>query len=405
MRYKFNKLVSIIVVFTIICTIFASCGDSSVSDSAADKRDIENKIANSIASKENENQQSQDLTPTYEFISHTSVYNDMYFDYPSDWVLSEDENVIILYSEYEDAAIMLVDISYEITLFLAGHGDMETSVLALMDKYSDFLAAEGIIDTYTPDITISSDGEVIGETVFSYTMPDGTVYYATIGITQVGGRVIMDLLSYSDLNNDDEAEYIYDMYLSVIESVEVGGTDYELTPANLSDLGLPEAPAGFERFYSPVSGQFFIYPDTWEIVTTPYDYYVMIYNDSGAIMITENWTDSFYDIYNSNGNDEVECFDYFLEECAGVVESFNDWEPDYYDFEYMTPENQELIKATFNYDVPGATGRCFAEFGVRTSDDIDYIQGTLCMYAPGDSYSIDMFSIIMDSTLIYFPEL
>ncbi len=71
----------------------------------------------------------------------------------------------------------------------------------------------------------------------------------------------------------------------------------------------------------------------------------------------------------------------------------------------MATENQELIKATFNYTVSQGTGRCFAELGYREFGGEEYVQATLCLYRIGDSYSIDLFSIIMDSIIIYYPDL
>lgn len=337
----------------------------------------------------------QNTWPGYE-----SNANGISFSHPENWTVKESGNTITVVSPAElDSAIMLADITYETTLFLAGHGDLETSIDSLMGKYADMLVEGATMENYTYNWDIDDNGEMVSTCSFTY--QDGGSYKGNVVVDQVGGRVF--LIAY--LCPDTRKAETDPIYNQIHQSVLLDNTDVPLEAANLTDLGFPEAPAGFYRFYNPVTGQFFMYPDDWDLVTSPHDSYVMLYNDRGAVMITENWTDRFYEIYNSNGKDEKECFDYFLDECDSVLQEFWEEQPRYSGFQYLTTKNQELIKGAFDYTVGEGTGRCFAELGVRPFNGDDKIQGTMCMYRGGDQYSIDLFSVIMDSTVIYYPVL
>jgi hypothetical protein len=363
----------------------AGCGDKADSDPGDTKPGL---VADSPAGG------LQPAASTEQFSSDALALS---FAYPGDWALEEEGQIITISAPSGQGSVILIaDVTYETSLMLAGYGDAEASIDAMLDKYAGKLCGDASMENY--DYTWDeTDGQLRASASFTFGANSGFV-----DVDQVGSRVFLSAVA-SPAASFDTALSIYS---ELNGTFAAQNTDGDLPIANLSDLGFPEAPSGFDRFYSPITGQFFFYPSQWYIHSSPHDDAIIIYNDSGAIMITENWTESFYELYNANGNDEVACFDSFLNECAATVESYNEWTPDYYDFEYLATENQELIKAVFNYDVPGGTGRCFAEFGVREGlnegDTTDYIQGTLCMYAPGDSYSIDTFSIIMDSIVIFY---
>lgn len=326
---------------------------------------------------------------------------DISFNYPSDWSVEESGNSVMIASPADqNSAIMIVDISYEVSLFLAGHGDMESSIDALIDKYSDMLSGNATKENYDYFWDQSESGNIQAKASFDCNSTIGRIN-GVVDVEQVGGRVFLSVC-IAPSGSTQAVEFVYG---ELNKSFSAGGTDGALEPADLSALGFPEAPSGFERFYSPVTGQFFIYPWDWNVVNNVHDDSVILFNEKGALMISENRTDKFFERYNSNGNDVEDCFDDFLDECAGALETIYQETPRYHDFQYGSTKNEELIKATFNYTVKQGTGRCFAEFGVREFEGQEYVQATLCLYKVGDSYSIDMFSIIMDSTVIYYPNL
>lgn len=385
-RYRF---ISVCLLCLALVPALAGCGGGGAASAP------EMSIRESSASAEPA--QAAAATKTYR-----SEANSLSFDYPANWTVSEDANVVtVLSAAEEDCGAVFADISYEISLFLAGRGDLETSVRALMRKYAETLAGGAALENYSPTVSVTGSNEIVAEATFSYKPSGGGGNAAYIGITQVGGRVILDLFTASG----SSPATAVDAYKAIVDSLTLTNYDVPLGPANLSDLGFPEAPQGFYRFYNPVTGQFFIYPDDWELTSTTNDDFVALVNEYGAIMLMQNWTEDFYPIYNNNGNDIEECFDQFLIECADVLEGAYG-QVRYSGFQYMSPKGNELIKAPFNYTLKnGNTGRCFAELSKRPMGGTDYIQGTMALYRPGDSYSIDMFSIIMDSTIIYYPEL
>jgi hypothetical protein len=295
----------------------------------------------------------------------------------------------------------MTDISYEVSLFMAGKGDMEDSIDSLVVKYSDIVTAGSPRENYEYNWQIDDAGEMRATTNFNYEY-NNNPYFVFVDVDQAGSRVFLSICLAPD---DDRKNEMAEVYSGVSGSFSAAGAEGTLEPANLSDLGFPEAPQGFERFYSPVTGQFFVYPSEWNLVNNVHDDSVILFNDEGALMLTENWTETFFERYNSNGNDMEDCFSGFLDECAGALEQIYGEVPAYHDFQLMATENQELIKATFNYTVAEGTGRCFAELGYREFDGKEYVQATLCLYKIGDSYSIDLFSIIMDSIVIYYPTL
>lgn len=332
----------------------------------------------------------------------TSTGLDLSFEYPGDWSVEEGGNSVIVTSPAnQNCAIMIADISYEVSLFLAGRGDMENSIDALVDKYADSLAGDSTKGNYDYSWDQTDSGNIQAKASFTYSAGSGT-YQGLVDVEQIGSRVFLSAVISPDDNRREAASAAYGNLNATFQADGTGGT---LEPANLSDLGFPVPPRGFEQFYSPVTGQYFIYPDDWTMVNNVHDSSVILVNDSGALMLTENWTDTFFEHYNSNGNDLEDCFDEFLIECEGALETIYGEVPRYRDFQLMSTKNQELIKATFNYTVSAGTGRCFAELGVREFGGKEYVQATLCLYKVGDSYSIDLFSIIMDSIMIYYPAL
>lgn len=375
-----NKKANILAVMMAAMLLLAGCKDK------ADKVEVEDQ-PESVAQEQ----------PTAQ--SFTSNKKDISFEYPTGWAVKEDSNMVIV-SAPEDlaGAIIMADITYEVSLFLAGHGNMENSVNALAEKYALIACGSDAMESYSYNWQTGENGDIRATAAFSF----GGMLLGFVDIEQVGSRVF---LSISIAPNDERQDAISTAYTDINTSFNPGDTSGSLEPANLSDLGFAEAPSGFERFYNPVTGQFFMFPSDWQLASTGNDDYVALVNEYGAIMLMRNWTDEFYNIYNNNGNDISDCFDYFLDDCASELESL--WGPlKYSGFQYMTPEGYELIKAPFNYTVQdGSTGRCFAELAQRPWDGTDYIQGTMALYKPGDSYSIDMFSVIMDTTLILYPDL
>ncbi|MCL2035681.1 MAG: hypothetical protein FWG94_13275 [Oscillospiraceae bacterium] len=324
------------------------------------------------------------------------------FEHPENWNVEENGNMVFVSSPpASDSMIVIADITYEVELFLAGHGDLENSVEALVDKYQSLVTQNSTLTSYEYNWDQSGGGNIQAKANFTYTTTAG-IYKGLVDVEQLGGRVF---LSITVGPNDGRADELAEVYGHLNATFVAQYTDRQLQPADLSDLGFPEPPRGFERFYSPVSGQYFIFPSDWTLVSNPHDSTVILVNDRGALMLTTNWTETFFEHYNSNGNDLEDCFDEFLLECAEALEMIYGEVPRYHDFAPMRTENQELIKATFNYTVSSGTGRAFAELGYRESGGQEFVQATLCLYKAGDSYSIDMFSIIMDSTHILFPEL
>jgi hypothetical protein len=329
-------------------------------------------------------------------MSGFSGLNGVSFEYPSDWSLEEESNGVILAAPDGDSAIMIADITYEVSLFLAGHGDLESSVDALINKYADRLAGDSVKEEYEYTWNQLENGNIKANAVFTYNANQGMV-----DVEQIGGRVFLSVVITPAGDQAAAAE----TYRNLNGTFFAEGTDGALAPADLTELGFPEPPSGFNQFYSPVTGQYFIYPNDWTVINNIYDDCVMLANDQGALMLTENWTKQFEAEYYDNAGDLESCFSLFLDECAGALETRYGEYPSYSDFDLLATENQELIKAAFNYDVSEGTGRCFAELGSRMFNDKEYIQATLALYKPGDQYSIDMFSIIMDSIMIYYPTL
>ncbi len=328
--------------------------------------------------------------------------NGVSFEYPYGWLAEDDGRFITLNSPAElNCSILMTDISYEVSLFMAGKGDMEDSIDSLVVKYSDLVTQGAPRENYEYNWQQDDAGEMRATTSFNYDY-NGNPYFVFVDVDQVGSRVFLSVCLAPD---DERQAEMVEAYAAISNSFTADGTEGALAPANLSDLGFPEPPNGFERFYSPVTGQYFIYPDDWNHANNVHDANVILFNDEGALMVTENWTETFFEYYNSNGQDLEDCFSRFLDECAGTLESIYNEVPRYHDFQLMATENQELIKATFNYTVSAGTGRCFAELGYREFGGEEYVQATLCLYRIGDSYSIDLFSIIMDSIIIYYPDL
>jgi hypothetical protein len=338
-------------------------------------------------------QEAQTFT---EFISPSL---DLGFEYPGGWSVEESTNSALITSPAsENITIAIADISYEVSLFLAGHGDMETSIEALVHKYTDSVAG-ATLSNYEYSFN-EANGNIQAKNSFTYSL-DGSNYRGLVDVEQGGSRVFLSLVLSPDDNRWEDALAAYHHLNATFYA---GGTEGTLQSANLTELGFPEAPSGFYRYYNPVTGQFFFYPIDWTITSPPYDASVMLSNEYGAIMITQNWTDTFFAYYN-NGYDLEECFDIYLDEVASGIQAMFGETPRYHDYRRMEVKNQELIKATFNYTVSAGTGRAFAELGSREMNGEEYVQATIAMYRADDSYSIDMFSIIMDSTLIYFPNL
>jgi hypothetical protein len=342
------------------------------------------------------------IAPAESVMTSFSAENGISFEYPDDWTVEDDGQFVSLHSPVElDCAILMTDVSYEVSLFMAGRGDMEVSIDSLVNKYTDIVTSGSPRENYDYNWQVDDAGEMRATTNFNYVYNDKN-YFGFVDVDQVGSRVFLSICLAPD---DDRQNDMAEVYSTVSSSFSATNTDGTLEPANLSDLGFPEPPQGFERFYSPVTGQYFIYPSDWNMANNVHDENIVLFNDEGALMLTENWTDTFFANWDSNGNDIEACFDVFLNECAASLETIYGEVPRYHDFEYMATENQELIKATFNYTVSAGTGRCFAELGYREFDGQEYVQATLALYKPGDSYSIDMFSIIMDSIVIYYPTL
>lgn len=321
------------------------------------------------------------------------------FQYPGGWSTEEGENFIVLSSpEDEDSAIMIADVSFEISLFLAGGSDMEDAVDALIGKYSDVLSGDAVRDNYEYDWNQDDNGNVRAKAGFNFEN-DGKNYVGLVDGEQVGGRVF---LSVCIAPADERKDAAWEVYNGLNESFTSGGVDSTLEAADLGALGFPEAPGGYGRLYSPVTGQFLIYPDSCTILTGPEDDGILLANEKGAMMYTENWTKKF-NKYTENGYDAAQCFEEFLTECRGALETICGETPQYQDPVYQNPANQELVKAGFDYTISTGTGHCFAELGRRPWDGTDYVQATMFLYKPGDRESVNMFNPVTDSSLILFP--
>lgn len=385
MKKTMRKWLALGLAAIMAAALFSACGDKGASSSVPEMSVRESASSQAAASNMQNYQSSQ---------------NALTFDYPADWTVSEDGNVITITAPAgQNATALIADITYETTLFLGGQNTIEEAATALMLKYGDLLAGGSEKSQY--DESASADGDRVTAKVSFAFSSDGKDMQGYVDIFQVGGRVMLSAF-VSPLGADD----LFASREAIAESCQLENTDAPLEPADLYDeLGLPYPPEGFYGYYNPVTGQFFFFPDDWQLTSNDSNAFVTLVNDEGAVMIMENWTDTFYSYYNSNGQDVEECFDYFLNECAALLESeFGDIT--YSGFQYMATEGEELIKAPFNYTLAnGATGRCFAELSVRPHGGTDYVQATMALYKPGDQYSIDMFSIIMDSTVILYPDL
>lgn len=332
---------------------------------------------------------------------YTSEANGLSFSYPVGWTIQESGSSIAITSVAGlDCGGVLVDITHEVELFLAGHGDIASSVEALMQKHALLFTGGSPLNDYTPKVNIAQDGSVAGAVVFSY-QDDGKTYEGQLAISQFGGRVLLDLFGRE--RGAQKAAELDAMYESIILSLQLSGTEGTLAPADLSELGFPEAPDGCYSYYNPITGQFLTVPDELDVISAPYEDKVVLYNNDYGLMVTENWTDRFNEVYASTG-DLKQCYAEFLSECLEVVETVFGQKVVYRDFKYQPGGNSgELVRASFYIDPDGTPIRCFAEIAARGSDN-QYAQGTLVIYsAINEKAGKTLFNSAMDNSAIEFP--
>ncbi|HWS29949.1 MAG TPA: hypothetical protein VN512_07515 [Clostridia bacterium] len=333
---------------------------------------------------------------------YESKANGLSFSYPVGWTVQESGSAITITSVAGlDCGAAIVDITNQVELFLAGHGDLIASVEALMQKNAALFAGGSTLESYAPNVTVAQNGSVVGVATFSY-QQGGKTYDCQLAVTQFGGRVLLDVFGRD--RNAEKAAELDSMYESTIASLQLNGTEGVLTPADLTELGFPEAPYGCYRYYNPVSGQFLIIPETYSIFSKPYDRQVVLYSEDYGMIVTQNWTDRFYELYSSNGGDLEQCYAVYLDECLDVAETVLGRQVAYRNFKYDTTViRKELIKARFYIDLDWGEVRCFAELAARGTDD-QYVQGTFVMsYTYDVNAAIDASNVVMGYSEIVFP--
>ncbi len=332
---------------------------------------------------------------------YKSEENGLSFSYPVGWTIQESGSVITITSVAGlDCGGLISDITHEVELFLAGHGDLSASVEALMQKHALLFTGGSPLNGYTPKVNIAQDGSIAGAAVFSYE-DEGKTYEAQLAISQFGGRVLLDLFGREQ--GAQKADEMDAMYQSIILSLQLSGTEGTLAPADLSVLGFPDAPEGCYSYYNPITGQFLTIPCELDVISEPYEEKVVLYSGDYGLMVTENWTDRFNEVYASTG-DLKQCYAEFLSECLEVVETVFGQKVVYRDFKYQSGGNNgELVRAAFYIDPDGTPIRCFAEIAARGSDD-QYAQGTLVIYsAVNETAGRALFNSAMGNSAIEFP--
>ncbi|HWR23453.1 MAG TPA: hypothetical protein VN366_08245, partial [Feifaniaceae bacterium] len=212
------------------------------------------------------------------------------------------------------------------------------------------------------------------------------------------GRVLLDVFGRE--RNAEKAAELDGMYESIIASLQVTGTEGALTPADLTELGFPEAPDGCYSYYNPITGQFLIIPNEIDILSGPYDSQVLLHNADYGLLVTGNWTDRFSAIYESGTIEQ--CYAAYLGECLDIVETVFNQQLIYRDLKYLSGSDYgELIKASFYIDPDGTAVRCFAELATRGSND-QYVQGTFTVSDPDNKAARAAFNVVMGNSQIVF---
>lgn len=339
---------------------------------------------------------------------YQSEYNGLSFSYPSDWTVEEQGvNFTITAPNGYDAAIVLVDATYQMSLYLAGYGDLTSSSEAILYKYANFTANGDVLTSYDPRVELAADGSVSGDALFSFGA--GSVSYSgLVGITQHGGRVLIDLhMSGSDTSYTSEQLQSFSML--VLDSLALDHTDVPLEPADLTELGFPAAPVGMNNYYNPATGYFLQYPDGCTALSSPYADTVVIHHEaSNSFLIAVNWTDTFNTEYERSGRDLEACYNMFLFEMSDVLSTVFDAQPDFVNFKVQPGgDNGELYRGTFTTSTSnGVQGDSFAEISTRG----DYVQGIFYLYGDERDSVYGMqarnaFNAVLDTTMIVYPQL
>ncbi len=333
---------------------------------------------------------------------YDSRANGIAFEYPAGWSVQESGRVLTIApaSGAADCGAVIADITKEMQLFLAGHGDLISSAEALMKRHATLFVGDAELQNYQ-SAAASAGGEVAGSASFLFE-DGGRVYTCAMEVTQTGGRVMLTLFGKGGGTEEKNAE-LDGLYAGLIESLRLFGTEGELVPADLTELGFPEVEEGYYAYYNPITGQFLTIPERCDVASGPYDSQVVIYSADHGLLITGNWTARFNEIYDSTNGDLQQCYAVFVAECIEAAEAVFGQKLLYRDMTYQTDSNYgELIKAVFYVDPDGVPTRCFAELAVRG----DFIQGRFNIYNPeNEQAGRKLFNGIMDTSLITFPDL
>ena len=333
---------------------------------------------------------------------YDSRANGISFEYPAGWSVAESGRTITIApaSGAADCGAVIADITREMQLFLAGHGDLISSVEALMKRHATLFVGDAELQNYQSSAA-SAGGEVFGSASFLFE-DGGRVYTCSLEVTQTGGRVMLALFGRGGGTDEKNAE-LDGLYAGLTESLRLLGTEGELVPADLTELGFPPAEEGRFTYYNPITGQFLTIPEECDVSSGPYDSQVVIYSADHGLMITSNWTEPFNEIYDATNGDLQQCFAAFVAECIEAAEGLFGQKLLYRDVKFQTDSYYgELIKAAFYVDPDGESTRCFAELSARG----DFVQGTFIIYNPeNEEAGRVLFNSIMGTSLITFPDL
>ncbi len=196
-----QKLMKAAVFALVLSLLLAGCGggkgDVIPEESSSSRMSIKSSSSTAPASP-----------PEPELAAYNSAIG-ISFEYPDDCTVETEGNLIAITAPSEqDYAIIVADISYEVSLFLAGHGDIESSIDALVNKYADALAGDSVKENYEYIWDPSPDGNIRAGARYTYES-NGKSYAGTVDAGQVGSRVILGILIAPGDDRQEDAKAVY----------------------------------------------------------------------------------------------------------------------------------------------------------------------------------------------------